>query len=200
MKCEKVKGKLTVFLDNELIGRERADVEKHLSLCTACAKEARLLSKATTLFTAHKEIEPSKDFRVGVWKIIEQETKREFAFQDILRPLLRFPVPATIAAILVIGLIFGNIIGRPPLSLASDVVVKIEGMMCGGCAAKVKRILENVEGVKSVLVDADKGSAKLILKKGKSVRVSELTKALKDSKKYALTDIEFTYYPVKDRR
>lgn len=200
MKCEKVKRKLTAFLDNELTGRERVDVEKHLSLCTACARETKLLSKVATLFTAYKEIEPSKDFRVGVWKLIEQETKREFAFQDILRPLLRFPVPAAIAAVLVIGLIFGNIISGPPSSLASDMVVKIEGIMCGRCAAKVKQILESVEGVKSATVDAEKGSAKLILKKGKSVRVSELTKALKDSKKYALTDIEFTYYLVKDRR
>ena len=198
MRCKIARRKLTTFLDNELIGQGRADVKKHLSQCTACAKEASLLSKAATLLSAHKEIEPSKDFRASVWKMIEQQTKREFAFADMLRPLLRFPVPQTIGVVLIVGLIFGSIIGKP--SLASDVVVKIDGMMCSSCAANVRQILESVDGVKSASVDAETGSAKLILEKDKSVRVSELTKALKDSEKFALKDIEFINYPIKGRR
>lgn len=36
-KCDDIKGRLTLYLDNELQGTERATVEAHLSECEACA-------------------------------------------------------------------------------------------------------------------------------------------------------------------
>src|SRR5262245_10731192 len=35
--CEDIRGRLTLYLDNELQGEERATVEAHLSQCEACA-------------------------------------------------------------------------------------------------------------------------------------------------------------------
>ena len=36
-KCDDIRGRLTLYLDNELQGAERATVEAHLSECEACA-------------------------------------------------------------------------------------------------------------------------------------------------------------------
>src|SRR2546423_6120372 len=36
-KCEDVRGRLTLYLDDELRGEERATIETHLSECEACA-------------------------------------------------------------------------------------------------------------------------------------------------------------------
>ncbi len=41
-------------------------------------------------------------------------------------------------------------------------VMKIEGMMCGHCQARVKSALEAVEGVKSADVDHTKGTAVVV--------------------------------------
>ena len=37
-KCEDIRGRLTLYLDDELQGEERATIEAHLSACEACAE------------------------------------------------------------------------------------------------------------------------------------------------------------------
>ena len=41
-------------------------------------------------------------------------------------------------------------------------IMKIEGMMCGHCEARVKKTLEGIEGVKEAIVDHTTDSAKVI--------------------------------------
>ena len=42
--------------------------------------------------------------------------------------------------------------------------MKIEGMMCGHCEARVKKALESVEGVESADVSHETGTAKVTLR------------------------------------
>ena len=39
---------------------------------------------------------------------------------------------------------------------------KIDGMTCGGCASKVNKALDSLEGIQSCDVNVDKGQAKII--------------------------------------
>ena len=39
---------------------------------------------------------------------------------------------------------------------------KIDGMTCGGCASKVNKALDSLEGIESCDVNVDKGQAKII--------------------------------------
>ncbi|KAG2540343.1 copper-transporting ATPase PAA1, chloroplastic-like isoform X2 [Panicum virgatum] len=50
-------------------------------------------------------------------------------------------------------------LGEPDSSDADAIVVHVGGMSCGGCAAKVKRILENQPEVASATVDVEKATA-----------------------------------------
>jgi hypothetical protein len=43
MNCEEMKNKLSLLIDNELFDKERKLVEEHISLCSACQKELKIL-------------------------------------------------------------------------------------------------------------------------------------------------------------
>lgn len=47
-----------------------------------------------------------------------------------------------------------------------EVELSVQGMMCDGCAAKVKDVLQGVEGVVSVAVELKEGEAEAHVKKG----------------------------------
>jgi|EP01046_Picozoa_sp_COSAG06_P006518 uncharacterized protein YcbX/copper chaperone CopZ len=49
--------------------------------------------------------------------------------------------------------------GPSTTSTAVKITLKVDGMMCGGCQANVKKALEAVEGVSSATVELDPGSA-----------------------------------------
>lgn len=57
-------------------------------------------------------------------------------------------------------------------------IIKIEGMKCQHCAAKVINALENIEGVKKVKIDLDKKEA--IIKSKEKLDINILKKAVTD--------------------
>lgn len=57
-------------------------------------------------------------------------------------------------------------------------IIKIEGMKCAHCAAKVTNALENIEGVKKVKIDLDKKEA--IIKSKEKLDTTKLKKAITD--------------------
>ncbi len=57
-------------------------------------------------------------------------------------------------------------------------IIKIEGMKCQHCAAKVTNALENIEGVKKVKIDLDKKEA--IIKSKEKLDTTKLKKAITD--------------------
>ena len=64
--------------------------------------------------------------------------------------------------------------------------MKIEGMMCGHCEARVKKVLEKLEAVDSAVVSHEKGTAVVILKS--QISDQELKKAVEDQD-YVVTEI-----------
>lgn len=68
-------------------------------------------------------------------------------------------------------------------------VVKIEGMKCEKCAAKVKSALEVLGGTERVDVRLDKGWAEVFVKQGKCPDLDEITSAV-DNAGFKVTVIE----------
>ncbi len=56
--------------------------------------------------------------------------------------------------------------------------LKVEGMMCGHCEARVKKALEAIEGVKEAVADHNKGTAVVTLEA--EVADEVLVKAVED--------------------
>ena len=54
---------------------------------------------------------------------------------------------------------------------------RIQGMSCGHCVASVKQAIQSVQGVDSVTVDLESGSAKV---QGEAAIVEEIKKAVQE--------------------
>ena len=65
--------------------------------------------------------------------------------------------------------------------------LKVEGMMCGHCEARVKKALEAVPGVESAVANKDSGTAVVTLKE--AVADDVLKKAVEDQD-YAVLGVE----------
>ena len=71
LKCEDIRGRLTLYLDNELQGEERGMVEEHLSDCEACAA---IFTRELNFLNAVRESAPlhvaPPELRAKVQKIV----------------------------------------------------------------------------------------------------------------------------------
>jgi len=65
--------------------------------------------------------------------------------------------------------------------------MKIEGMMCGHCEARVKKVLEKLDAVETAVVSYEKGTAVVTLKS--EISNEELKKVVEDQD-YAVTEIQ----------
>ena len=65
--------------------------------------------------------------------------------------------------------------------------MKIEGMMCGHCEARVKKTLEAIDGVKEAVVSHEAGTAVVTLEK---VVADEVLKNAVEAQDYPVKGIE----------
>ncbi len=122
MGCEKVKRKLSAFLDNELREEETTETEKPLSLCSLCAKEAEILSETWKFIGELEPISPSPDFWDNLsQKILPQEDLSSYGF---FSRLVQVPLSAAISFILIIGLSMGIYLGNTFYLNVSETVLK----------------------------------------------------------------------------
>lgn len=59
-----------------------------------------------------------------------------------------------------------------------EIVLKVNGMMCGGCENRVKNAVQNIDGVESVIADHNTG--KVIVIKNKNISKNIIIKTLED--------------------
>ncbi len=59
-----------------------------------------------------------------------------------------------------------------------EIVLKVNGMMCGGCENRVKNAIQNIDGVESVTVDHNTG--KVVVTTNKEVSENIIIETLED--------------------
>ena len=59
-----------------------------------------------------------------------------------------------------------------------EIVLKVNGMMCGGCENRVKNAVQNIDGVESVIADHNTG--KFIVIKNKNISKNIIIETLED--------------------
>ena len=109
MRCEKVKEKLSAFIDNELEKEIRSEIEQHLAQCPVCNKELELLSQTWSTLEVWEKIKPSESFESKFWHRVREKELKQSLFQRLLTKLI--PVPTTVI-ILTIGLLAGIYLGN----------------------------------------------------------------------------------------
>lgn len=113
MKCKEIKPLLTLFLDNQLPGKEAQEVKAHLDACSLCSKELKLLKESWNLLDEWEPVVPSPNFKAAFWQRVSQEETtvtergRIFVFPRLkVRPA---PAFAAIAAIIIMGIFLTNL-------------------------------------------------------------------------------------------
>jgi anti-sigma factor RsiW len=105
-KCDDIQGRLTLYLDNELQGDERATVEAHLSECEACAaifaREQNFLDAVRRSGALH---EASPELRYKVRQILSEGRQVPKKQSRVARRVARVGWVGTIAAGLLILLL-----------------------------------------------------------------------------------------------
>jgi predicted anti-sigma-YlaC factor YlaD len=123
MKCQKIKKRLSVFVDGEVKEKEKNKILAHLSTCAYCAQEAKTLFSLQALLEEEKEtIKPSPYFTNKLEQRIAQLEKKEGLLRNLLEYINRALVPATITSVLIIGTLFGNKLGEVFYSRISKIL------------------------------------------------------------------------------
>lgn len=59
-----------------------------------------------------------------------------------------------------------------------EIVLKVNGMMCGGCENRVKNAVKNIDGVESVIADHNTG--KVVVTTNKEISENIIIETLED--------------------
>jgi len=123
MRCRKVKKKLSAFVDGEFKEKEKNKILSHLSTCPSCEQETKTLFSLQALLEEGKEtIQPSLYFINKLEQRIAQLEKKESTLEKLLERINQAFVPATITAVLVIGILIGNKLGEVFYSRISKIL------------------------------------------------------------------------------
>lgn len=114
MNCHNVKNLLVPFLDGELSGVRKEEIEAHLKICAACRKEKELFSQSWQMLDNYAAPELKDDFTVSLMRKIHQE-QSEIIKVSYRRPwfVLR-PVVPVLASIIVLLLTTVSLFWKKP--------------------------------------------------------------------------------------
>jgi len=120
MKCNTVKKKLILLLDNELSDRQMIKIQHHVDRCPDCSQQFEKLSQLWEFTGDCEPIEPSP----YLWpklsaKITEYEKDRSF-WSGFIAIIDRYAVPVTATLIFLIGIVTGIYLGNFPADQNAD--------------------------------------------------------------------------------
>jgi len=94
---------MSAYLDGELRERERQKIEDHLKICSSCAQEYEELNQLVAVVKSIDDERLSPEFWPKLVKRLEREKARS---PNIFSRMLRHPIPAIAAVILLIAIGF----------------------------------------------------------------------------------------------
>ncbi|HTO08092.1 MAG TPA: zf-HC2 domain-containing protein [Myxococcota bacterium] len=91
MDCKRDREEIAAYVDGELAGEARAELESHLSACAACRAEVAAQERLAHAFATLPEVTPAGDFEARFWARVAREGearesrwKRWFGWRNIL--------------------------------------------------------------------------------------------------------------------
>jgi hypothetical protein len=123
-KCAKCRDRMVEALYGELTPEDRTSFEAHLKACSACASEFEAMTETRKILDTRRRRDPGPDFWEGYWDKLEKRLDAELrpsprpVRRRALRPFALFPAWglrfAAAAALLVVGILIGRTLLRPP--------------------------------------------------------------------------------------
>jgi len=107
LNCEKIKRKLSAYIDGEINIPKKDIISNHIEKCHICKGELSVLIKQNDLLREIKNIEPSLGFRTGLWeKIKEWERLKQENEEAIKKTRLKWLLPVSAFGVIAFFVIF----------------------------------------------------------------------------------------------
>ncbi len=133
MDCPAVKNLLIEFLEGELSGRDKSDIEEHLKDCLSCRQEQEMLSASWQMLGSYRAPKLKDDFTPSLMRRIHSEQSEIIKVKYTLpRFIFRQMVP--VLASVVMGILIFSWFGKRPQDTQ---IVKIKPQKTVQVAAKV---------------------------------------------------------------
>jgi len=131
MECEKIRKKLTAYLEGVVSPEERRFIEKHLPSCHGCSNTLEDLKRTEGLIKGLEEVEPPPWLkeRVVAQVRVEEEAKKSL-FRRLFYPLhVKVPIEAFATVLIVVVAIYVFRAGEPEIkgSLAPSTTQQVVG-------------------------------------------------------------------------
>lgn len=106
MNCKEIKGKLDLYIDNELLlEEEKKLIEEHLKECESCNQEYKEMIKIKKELEKLKDVELPKDFHKKLMKNIKNDQNKKTSFF-----LRHYKAVTAVAAVCLVGVISTSVI------------------------------------------------------------------------------------------
>ena len=92
---------LSAFIDNEIEGKLKEDIQNHITACKKCSLEAESLNSLHSLFYNELSLGQIKNAEEKVWQKIAPVLKPKPKKPDILHRRIAVPLPVMAAAVLI---------------------------------------------------------------------------------------------------
>ena len=92
---------LSAFIDNELEGKLKEDVQKHIAACEKCSLATDSFNSLHTVFYDELSFDQIKKAEEKVWQKIEPSLKPKAEKPDIWHRRIAIPIPVMAAAVLI---------------------------------------------------------------------------------------------------
>jgi len=132
MKCNKVRKKLSAFIDEQLDTKGKEEILRHLNQCPTCTNEIETLKKTWDSLSVWEGIRTAENFELKFWERIKFEEKKKPSLITTLRDfgklpsaraqgegspdkwkeLFRIPLPVAVTALILLGIFSGIYLNR----------------------------------------------------------------------------------------
>ncbi|MCX7826166.1 MAG: zf-HC2 domain-containing protein [Verrucomicrobiae bacterium] len=129
--CKDIQAQLADYVVGALTDAQRAEIERHIRDCAACARERLALERTGALLNALRPQETPAQLWDAVRNVIESEQRRPWL--ERLREAFAFPRPAYVAGAAVLALAAGLYLmvlrPPPPAGAETDNYIEQHGLM-----------------------------------------------------------------------
>jgi anti-sigma factor RsiW len=116
-KCRKISKRLSAFLDNEVLEKERASIEHHLKQCPECKKQLALLAESWEFLRQWESSQVPANLASHFWlRVKEKSEKPGFKFTGLWEVARNYAVGL---CILMVGIFMGAYVGNVMLQSAT---------------------------------------------------------------------------------
>ena len=77
MDCKRDREEITAYVDGELAGEARAELESHIETCASCRAEVAAQERLAEAFAARPEVTPAGDFEARFWARVAREREAQ---------------------------------------------------------------------------------------------------------------------------